>query len=220
MTLRWIATMALALTFAQGFSSYDNVRTERADAFDSRCERKAGLIECDWPPHVYLHRLAVFFELPSKQGAVRQAHPNAPMIEDREAPRAYHVSRNTRETQPLRVAEAGRAKTAIISLGTRPSTLTPERRDDGACRKRRCVDPYCSKKESRGGRAPDPEQHGDPEARVQPAVSLFWELGAQVLTTARARPEALANELFVEADLTRGRLCNRCGCRASTSRLR
>ncbi|WP_027686285.1 SDR family oxidoreductase [Rhizobium leguminosarum] len=33
-------------------------------------------------------------------------------------------------------------------------------------------------------------------------VSLFRELGAQVLTTARARPEALADELFVEADLT------------------
>lgn len=33
-------------------------------------------------------------------------------------------------------------------------------------------------------------------------VSLFRELGAQVLTTARARPENLPEELFVEADLT------------------
>lgn len=33
-------------------------------------------------------------------------------------------------------------------------------------------------------------------------VSLFLELGAQVLTTARARPEGLPEELFVEADLT------------------
>ncbi|NKN05476.1 SDR family oxidoreductase [Rhizobium laguerreae] len=33
-------------------------------------------------------------------------------------------------------------------------------------------------------------------------VSLFRELGARVLTTARARPEALPDELFVEADLT------------------
>ncbi len=33
-------------------------------------------------------------------------------------------------------------------------------------------------------------------------VSLFRELGAQVLTTARARPESLPEELFVEADLT------------------
>ncbi len=32
-------------------------------------------------------------------------------------------------------------------------------------------------------------------------VSLFRELGAQVLTTARARPETLPEELFVEADL-------------------
>ncbi|MBX4863309.1 hypothetical protein GFM13_26295 [Rhizobium leguminosarum bv. viciae] len=55
MTLRWIATLALVLTFAQGCSSYNNktaqrvpghtfmtkndcVRTERADAFDSRCD--------------------------------------------------------------------------------------------------------------------------------------------------------------------------------------
>ena len=55
MTLRWIATLALALSFAQGCSSYNNktaqqvpgqtfmtktdcVRTERADAFDSRCD--------------------------------------------------------------------------------------------------------------------------------------------------------------------------------------
>lgn len=33
-------------------------------------------------------------------------------------------------------------------------------------------------------------------------VSLFRKLGAQVLTTARARPEYLPEELFVEADLT------------------
>lgn len=33
-------------------------------------------------------------------------------------------------------------------------------------------------------------------------VSLFRELGARVLTTARARPENLPEELFVEADLT------------------
>lgn len=33
-------------------------------------------------------------------------------------------------------------------------------------------------------------------------VSLFRELGAQVLTTARMRPENLPEELFVEADLT------------------
>src|SRR5688572_20854559 len=31
---------------------------------------------------------------------------------------------------------------------------------------------------------------------------LFRELGAQVLTTARARPENMPEELFVEADLT------------------
>lgn len=34
------------------------------------------------------------------------------------------------------------------------------------------------------------------------AVSLFRELGAQVLTTARARPQGLPEEFFVEADLT------------------
>ena len=33
-------------------------------------------------------------------------------------------------------------------------------------------------------------------------VSLFRELGARVLTTARVRPEYLPEELFVEADLT------------------
>ncbi|MCQ4633584.1 SDR family oxidoreductase [Shinella sp. CPCC 100929] len=33
-------------------------------------------------------------------------------------------------------------------------------------------------------------------------VELFRELGAQVLTTARARPEALPEELFIAADLT------------------
>ncbi|SUB00350.1 3-oxoacyl-[acyl-carrier-protein] reductase FabG [Pannonibacter phragmitetus] len=33
-------------------------------------------------------------------------------------------------------------------------------------------------------------------------VSLFRELGAQVLTTARARPASLPEELFVEADLS------------------
>ncbi|MEH0074905.1 SDR family oxidoreductase [Pannonibacter sp. Pt2] len=33
-------------------------------------------------------------------------------------------------------------------------------------------------------------------------VSLFRELGAQVLTTARSRPASLPEELFVEADLT------------------
>ncbi len=33
-------------------------------------------------------------------------------------------------------------------------------------------------------------------------VNLFRELGAQVLTTARVRPESLPEELFVEADLT------------------
>lgn len=33
-------------------------------------------------------------------------------------------------------------------------------------------------------------------------VSLFRELGAQVLTTARARPEHLPEDVFVEADLT------------------
>lgn len=33
-------------------------------------------------------------------------------------------------------------------------------------------------------------------------VELFRELGAQVLTTARSRPEALPEELFVAADLT------------------
>ncbi|WP_430512812.1 SDR family oxidoreductase [Pannonibacter phragmitetus] len=33
-------------------------------------------------------------------------------------------------------------------------------------------------------------------------VSLFRELGAQVLTTARARPASLPEELFIQADLT------------------
>ena len=33
-------------------------------------------------------------------------------------------------------------------------------------------------------------------------VALFRELGAQVLTTARARPQTLPEDLFVEADLT------------------
>lgn len=33
-------------------------------------------------------------------------------------------------------------------------------------------------------------------------VSLFRELGAQVLTTARVRPENMPEELFVEADLS------------------
>lgn len=33
-------------------------------------------------------------------------------------------------------------------------------------------------------------------------VSLFRQLGAQVLTTARARPDGLAEDMFVEADLT------------------
>lgn len=33
-------------------------------------------------------------------------------------------------------------------------------------------------------------------------VALFRELGAQVLTTARSRPEALPDEMFVAADLT------------------
>lgn len=33
-------------------------------------------------------------------------------------------------------------------------------------------------------------------------VALFRELGAQVLTTARSRPEAVSAEMFVEADLT------------------
>ena len=34
------------------------------------------------------------------------------------------------------------------------------------------------------------------------AVELFRELGAQVLTTARSRPETMPENLFVAADLT------------------
>jgi NAD(P)-dependent dehydrogenase (short-subunit alcohol dehydrogenase family) len=39
-------------------------------------------------------------------------------------------------------------------------------------------------------------------------VSLFRELGARVLTTARARPKGLPEELFVEADLTTEEGCS------------
>jgi NAD(P)-dependent dehydrogenase (short-subunit alcohol dehydrogenase family) len=38
-------------------------------------------------------------------------------------------------------------------------------------------------------------------------VALFEELGAQVLTTARTRPETLAASKFVTADLTRSKNC-------------
>lgn len=38
-------------------------------------------------------------------------------------------------------------------------------------------------------------------------VSLFRELGAQVLTTARTRPDAFPDELFVAADLTTAQGC-------------
>ncbi len=41
-------------------------------------------------------------------------------------------------------------------------------------------------------------------------VSLFRDLGAQVLTTARTRPENLPEELFVEADLTTEEGCAAC----------
>ena len=39
-------------------------------------------------------------------------------------------------------------------------------------------------------------------------VALFRELGANVLTTARSRPEGLAEEIFVSADLTSADGCN------------
>lgn len=39
-------------------------------------------------------------------------------------------------------------------------------------------------------------------------VDLFRQLGAQVLTTARTRPDALAGELFVAADLTTNEGCS------------
>ena len=46
--------------------------------------------------------------------------------------------------------------------------------------------------------------HHRPEAKAlgpRPLI-CFGELGAQVLTTARARPDNLPEDLFVEADLT------------------
>ena len=39
------------------------------------------------------------------------------------------------------------------------------------------------------------------------AVALFRELGAQVLTAARSRPDPLPDALFVAADLTRPEGC-------------
>lgn len=39
-------------------------------------------------------------------------------------------------------------------------------------------------------------------------VDLFRQLGARVLTTARTKPDALANELFVAADLTTNEGCS------------
>ena len=44
-------------------------------------------------------------------------------------------------------------------------------------------------------------------------VALFREEGAQVLTTARNRPAALPEELFVAADLTTAEGCATCGGR-------